>query len=62
MLQYSHRGLSKQSYNSLTPTNPIVNEKLVPNIRNGTLKTEYPIIKHIPAALAKAKAQAAAAR
>ena len=28
----------------------------------GTLKTEYPIIKHIPAALAKAKAQAAAAR
>lgn len=42
MLQYSHRGLSKQSYNSLTPENPIVNGKLVPNIRNGTLKTEYP--------------------
>ena len=42
MLQYSHRGLSKQSYNSLTPENPIVNGKLVPNIRNGTLKNEYP--------------------
>ena len=42
MLQYSHRGLSKQSYNSPTPENPIVNGKLVPNIRNGTLKTEYP--------------------
>lgn len=28
----------------------------------GTLKTAYPFIKHIPAALAKAKAQAAAAR